>query len=346
MPNGLTSEVTTASGRLRTLLDNIPDRIYFKDLNGRFTQINRALAHVFGLADPELAVGNSDFDYFSHEHAQEAFEDEQEIIRTGNGLIGKVEKEGFPDGTASWVTTTKMPIHDSAGKIVGTFGISRDITPQRRLEEEIVQAADREREWIGADLHDELSQSLVAITLMANILHHDLEGKQSPEAADAKRILELSSEVNIKARALARGLAPLSLLDAGFLNALRELSTRTSKLYKVECIFRCDEPVFFKENIRATHFYRIIQQAVNNAARHGKPKRIQIEVESEDHQIKATVKDDGIGAPKGVLASGGMGIQIMQYRAHLIGASLKIEPLPACGTIVVCSLPKHEDTFK
>jgi diguanylate cyclase (GGDEF)-like protein/PAS domain S-box-containing protein len=119
---------------LETLMDNVPDSIYFKDRESRFTRINRYAAERFGVADPALAVGRTDFDYFAEEHAGKALRDEQEIIRTGRSLVGVEEKETKPDGGVRWVSTTKLPLCDRDGSIVGTFGISRDIT-QRKLAE-------------------------------------------------------------------------------------------------------------------------------------------------------------------------------------------------------------------
>src|ERR1043165_138564 len=119
---------------LETLMDNIPDSIYFKDRDSRFTRINRYAAERFGVADPVLAVGHSDFDYFAEEHAAKALRDEQEILRAGRPLVGVEEKETKPDGGVRWVSTTKMPLRDRDDAIVGTFGISRDIT-QRKLAE-------------------------------------------------------------------------------------------------------------------------------------------------------------------------------------------------------------------
>jgi two-component system, sensor histidine kinase and response regulator len=127
---------------LRALLDNIPDGIYFKDRQSRFLRVGRVLAQKFGLADPGGAVGRTDFDFFSGEHAGAAFEDEQEIIRSGQPVIGKIEKETWPGRRDSWVLTTKMPLRNEAGEIIGTFGISKDITALKEAEQALAQARD------------------------------------------------------------------------------------------------------------------------------------------------------------------------------------------------------------
>ncbi|MHB8055180.1 MAG: response regulator [Candidatus Aminicenantales bacterium] len=130
---------------LNILMDNTPDYIYFKDKDSRFLRINKAHAAAFGLSDPALAIGKSDFDFFTRDHAQPAFEGEQEIMRTGKPLIGLVEKETRPDGSVAWVSTTKMPLYEG-DRIIGTFGISRDITPQKLAEEVL----DQERSLLNA----------------------------------------------------------------------------------------------------------------------------------------------------------------------------------------------------
>jgi PAS domain S-box-containing protein len=122
---------------IRALLDTIPDRIYFKDRQSHFIRINKAMASVFKLASPDEALGKSDFDFFARDHAERAYADEQEIMRTGRPLIDREEKETWPDGTTTWVSTTKQTLQDKSGTIVGTFGISRDITPRKRAEHRV-----------------------------------------------------------------------------------------------------------------------------------------------------------------------------------------------------------------
>jgi PAS domain S-box-containing protein len=148
---------------LDILLENLPESIYFKDAASRFVRINRAMALRFGLRDPSEAVGKCDADFFTPEHAQQALADEQEILRTGRPLVGAEEKETWPDGRETRVSTTKVPLRDRQGRPVGTFGISRDITYRKRSE-----AALRDSEA--------LYHSLVE-TLPLNVFRKDLQGR-------------------------------------------------------------------------------------------------------------------------------------------------------------------------
>ena len=126
---------------LHNLLENIPEAIYFKDIESRFILINHAAARLFKLASPEGAIGKTDFDIFTKEHARAAFEDEREIIRTGIPIVGKEERETWADGSISWAMTTKLPLRNTAGAVIGTFGISRDITERKRAMEQIAEQA-------------------------------------------------------------------------------------------------------------------------------------------------------------------------------------------------------------
>jgi two-component system sensor histidine kinase/response regulator len=130
---------------LHALMDYLPDNIYFKDAASRFLRINKALADSFGLSDPAQALGKTDFDFFAEEHARPAYADEQEIIRTGQPMVGKEERETWLDGRVSWVSTTKMPFRDKDGQIIGTFGVARDITKGKLAEEALRESEERFR---------------------------------------------------------------------------------------------------------------------------------------------------------------------------------------------------------
>ncbi len=124
---------------LNALLNNSDDKIYFKDAESKFIRCCASMAKLFNVEKAEDVIGKSDRDFFSEEHARGALENEQEIIRTGKPMLGKVEKETWPDGRVTWVITTKMPLRDEAGKIVGTFGVSKDITEIKKTEAELEQ---------------------------------------------------------------------------------------------------------------------------------------------------------------------------------------------------------------
>jgi PAS domain S-box-containing protein len=130
---------------LNQLITNIPDHIYFKDRHSRFTKINPAQARWLGLADPADAVGKTDNDVFSSEHAQQAFADEQQVMATGQPLVGLEEKETWPDGRTTWASTTKVALRDRAGEIVGLFGVSRDVTERKRMEAALRASEERFR---------------------------------------------------------------------------------------------------------------------------------------------------------------------------------------------------------
>jgi two-component system sensor histidine kinase/response regulator len=171
---------------LRTLMDNLLDSIYFKDVESRFIRINQTQARRFGLDDPAGAVGKTDFDFFSKEHSQPAYEDEQEIIRSGKPLVGKEEKETWPDGRVGWVSTTKMPLRNQEGKIIGTFGISRDITERKQAEDAVL----REKQYFEALVRN----SPVAVAVLdsqgkiisVNPAFEQLFGYRSDEVIGAK----------------------------------------------------------------------------------------------------------------------------------------------------------------
>jgi phosphoserine phosphatase RsbU/P len=139
------SEMENALARerflLKTLMDNLPDNIYFKDRESRFIAVNRATVRWFGFEDPADLLGKSDADLFAPEHARAALRDEQEILRTGRPLVNREEKETWPDGRETWVSTTKLPLRDPNGHIIGTFGLSRDITEKKRAEEKLAALA-------------------------------------------------------------------------------------------------------------------------------------------------------------------------------------------------------------
>ncbi|MBN2389450.1 MAG: PAS domain-containing protein [Anaerolineae bacterium] len=135
---------------LHALLDNVPDHVYFKDLESRFLRISTANARWLNVTDPSVVLGKTDFDYFASEHANKALADEKRILKTGKPLLNVEEKEVWPDGRVTWVSTSKMPLHDATGNIIGTFGVSTDITARK--------LAEMERERLLAEMEEQAEQ--------------------------------------------------------------------------------------------------------------------------------------------------------------------------------------------
>ncbi|MBN2391392.1 MAG: PAS domain-containing protein, partial [Anaerolineae bacterium] len=146
---------------LHALLDNVPDHVYFKDLESRFLRISTANARWLDVADPSVVLGKTDFDYFAPEHAEKAFADEQHIIKTGEPLLNVEEKETWPDGRETWVSTSKMPLRDAEGHIIGTFGVSTDITARKLAEMESERLLDE-----MAEQAEELRSAVVDMTII------------------------------------------------------------------------------------------------------------------------------------------------------------------------------------
>ncbi|MGC9395250.1 MAG: GAF domain-containing protein [Anaerolineae bacterium] len=171
---------------MNTLMDNVPDTIYFKDRESRFLRVSRSQSERFGLSDPADAIGKSDFDYFTEEHARPAYEDEQRIIRTGEPLVGLEERETWEDRPDTWVATTKMPMRDREGNIIGTFGISSDITERKTAEIEL----DAERNLLRI-LIDNLPDYIYikdrqSRFLVNNIAHLNVLGAKTQEEVTGK----------------------------------------------------------------------------------------------------------------------------------------------------------------
>lgn len=146
---------------LHTFLDNTPDHVYFKDVEGRFTHLSRSLSRWLGAGSPQDAIGRSDSEYFADAHASAARSGELEVMRTGEPIVGLEEREVWPDGRVSWVSTTKVPLHGDNGQVVGIFGMSRDITARKLAEEREREQADQLAALAGElarlTVHDELT---------------------------------------------------------------------------------------------------------------------------------------------------------------------------------------------
>ena len=214
----------------------------------------------------------------------------------------------------------------------------RDVTDRLNLEREVLHVSEREHRRIAQDLHDGLGQLLMGTVYLINTLQKDLAAKAVPEARRLTRIMEVINEAIWQTRNLARGLHPVEPEPNGLMVALQTLAARTKKLFHVGCHFNCRRPVLIEDNAVATHLFRIAQEAVTNAIKHGKPGRIEIGLTETPGRINLAIKDNGAGMPTRQRKESGMGLRIMRYRAGMIGGSLAIQKEAGGGTAIVCSV--------
>lgn len=206
---------------------------------------------------------------------------------------------------------------------------------RRELEQEVLDISDEEQRRIGQDLHDDVCQQLVGIEFRLEALARELDGAPLAQM-DVLKIGEFVRDATRHARMLARGLSPVEVEPSGLMLALQEMTARAEGLFRIECQYRCESPVLVPDHAAAMHLFRIAQEAVTNAVRHGHAERVVVALTCGADGAQLTIRDDGNACSTPAPKSGGMGLRTMQYRAEMIGATLRIEAAEGCGTIVSC----------
>jgi len=220
-----------------------------------------------------------------------------------------------------------------------TVALRDEMAERERLEKEILRISENERQRIGHDLHDNLCQHLTGTAIAALNVEQDLgDMGQEQAAANVHRLVDLVEEGISLARDIARGLAPVHLETDSLMDIFEELAMTTRNHLKTECRFEHDGMVRTEDLATALHLYRIAQEAVSNAVRHGKAKQIIIRFSATDGQVVLTIKDDGCGLAAVPHEGKGMGLLLMKHRATMIGASLSVASVPEGGTVITCAL--------
>lgn len=323
--------------RLRAILETAVEGIITIDERGIIESFNPGSEKIFGYKAAEVIGRNVNRlmpEPYRHEH--DGYIDHYrktgraKIIGIGREVLGR-RKDG---------TTFPMDLAVSEVRLEDRrlfTGFVRDITDRKRLEKEILEISDAEQRRIGQGLHDGLCQHLAGIQLMGEVLAKNLKKKSRAESAQAAKITEHVRDAISQTRMLARGLSPVSLETNGLMSALQELTAAVGRLFSVECRFQCGEPVLVRDNAAATHLYRIAQEAINNAIRHGKAKTVVVTLTRQKDEACLIVTDNGIGFAGESEDDSGMGLRIMKYRASMVGASLEIRSGNGDGTRVACA---------
>lgn len=325
--------------KLRTLsrvVEQSPASVVITNLAGTIEYVNTKFTEVTGYSLAEVKGQNPRILKSGHQPA-EYYRQMWETIAAGREWRGEFCNRK-KNGEHFWEFAVITPVHDEHGVVTHFAAIKEDITDRKRLEHEILEISEREQSRIGHDLHDGLCQHLAGIEFRLMSLKQQLTVKSPRLAAEANQLGKLIRDGVEQTRTLARGLSPVMLAADGLMNALQELASLTKKMFRLNCEFYCPAPVLIHDNAVATHLYRIAQEAVHNAVRHGKAKSVQIRLALQNNRITLGVKDDGIGIPSLLAPHKGMGLHVMHYRAGMVNGSLVVQREPAGGTAVVCSL--------
>jgi len=326
---------------LASLMESTPDSIYFKDADSRFIRASRAQSERFGLSDPGEAMGRSDFDFFTHEHAQKARADEQEVMKTGQPLIAQAEHLAFPDGREMWVLSTKMPFRNPAGEIVGTFGISRDIT-ELTLAQEALKTSLEEKEVLLREVHHRVKNNLQVIS---SLLSLQARGTAS---GDTRRVLdEIQNRVRSMSLIHDTLSAGQSISEIRFDDYINRLVTHLGITYRrdaggIETVL--DIPQVALSIDTAMICGLILNELVSNAMEHAFPEapsgRIEIRMTRDEGQYVMSVRDNGVGIPPEVDldSPATLGLQLVEALAGQLGGELEFDVQQ--GTEVRISFPR------
>jgi PAS domain S-box-containing protein len=262
---------------------------------------------------------------------------------------GKLENEFrilLPDGGTRWLAARARVIRDGSGKPVRVIGVNFDITERkraeaamRRLQQQAMSAAELERQNIGRDLHDGLGQLLSGLAFCAGALHARLTKGNAAEAADAAQIAEHLRSAVAQTRGLAAVLHPIEPEPDGLANGIRALCGTVSDMFRIDCLFERQRALPISAPLVANHLFRIAQESIQNAVRHGGANRIRVNLRKQRDSICLTVRDNGVGLSPADPQREGMGLPTMRYRAEAMGGTLTIKAGREGGTVVTCIVP-------
>jgi two-component system sensor kinase FixL len=334
------SAVRDREERLRAILETAVEGIITIDERGTIESFNPASEKIFGYQANEV-IGKNVNVLMSTPHREQHDGYLKNYQRTGHAKIIGVGRETFArkkDGTLFPMDLSVSEVKLSDRRIF--TGFIRDITERKRLEKEILEISEREQRRIGQDLHDGLCQHLAGIEMLSQVLAQKLAPKFKDGSARATEIARAVREAIGQTRLLARGLSPVTLESEGLMSALAELALNTEKIFRVRCMLDCPNAVKFNDHAAATHLFRIAQEAVSNAIKHGQAKEISIQLREDAGHLRLRVSDNGSGFPENFPGRTGMGLRIMQTRIGMVGGTLTIERQPAGGTGVIFTAPK------
>lgn len=335
----------------RALLDNIPDMAWLKDRESRYLAVSAAYLAVLGVPEGEV-IGRTPDEIWAPDVAAVYLRTDRAVLRSGKRRRYEEARPG-PAGELRWYDTIKSPIRDEAGRIVGTVGISRDITERKAAEAELIESRAQLRELSGAEqkaregerariareLHDELGQTLTAIKMELVWLKDRIPPSPEPLAARFERLIGIVDQSVVDLRRIATELRPLILDELGLPAAIEWLTQSVSERSALPIALAFDRTDEAYDPEVATAAFRIVQEALTNVVRHGGATQAAVRARRAEGVLSIEISDDGRGVDPSATARGRLGLAGMRERARLAGGSVEIDGAPGRGTTVTLRLP-------
>ncbi|MEI7908971.1 MAG: PAS domain-containing sensor histidine kinase [Verrucomicrobiota bacterium] len=323
-----------AYDELLRFFEESSDLLCITDFQGRYKRLNPAWQRALGWTLEELRA--RPFLDFVHPDDRPVTRMEMDRLASGAATVTFENRYCCQDGSDKWLQWIASPLPGRQE----IYAIARDVTRQKRLEREIIDTMDRERERMARELHDGLCQNLAGIAALSASLARRLDPLAAAHAESAREIGKLLGQTMRQARDLARGLDPLHLEVVGLATALADFCTNTGALFEIVCTFEHKKGPPPMDAQREIHLYRIAQEAVNNAITHGRARHISVSLACRNGLGSLAIQDDGIGIPEPSECPQGSGLHTMAYRSRLLGAELTLQRRQPQGTVVTCLFPQ------
>ncbi|MCP4136745.1 MAG: response regulator [bacterium] len=316
-----------------SLLNNSPNPVLVINPDMSIKYINPALAKLTGFTASDLINSSPPYPWWLEKENLQNTEYPGTVLGTGAKKTEKLFQKKY--GEHFWVAITSVPLSQ---KEESTLLLENwvDITTSKQLKQEILDISEKERVRIGHDLHDGIGQDLTGIGFLFKVLMNKIVNKEFPEESEAQMIMDMIDQAKTHVRMLAKGLSPVNMEKNGIIIAVKELCLNTEKIFDITCTFDYNEELDIEDNTIATHTYHIIQESINNGVKHGKASCIIITMKKKGSKITLLIKDNGIGLKEHANTPKGLGLDLMKYRADIIGGMLSIEPRTSGGTVVTC----------
>jgi PAS domain S-box-containing protein len=328
-------ELRRSEDKYRRLFSTVFDAILVSDAETKkFVDVNEAAVMLYGYSKEEfLRLTQPDI---TAEPDKPAESTQQTLEGRPSSIALRYHRR--KDGTIFPVEVSASAF--SLGDRRLLCDVAHDITARTELEKELTKLAIQERRRLGQELHDGLGQDLTGLGYLSGLLHDELRSDGHPQAEMANRLADGIRSALSSVRAVAKGLVPVEVDAGGLMAALEQLVASTERRTGISCRFECDGQVTVEDNDAATELYRIAQEAMSNAVKHARARHIELELTCEKRdRICLCVRDDGVGLPPDLSRTEGIGLRIMQHRADLIGATLKIRRAEGGGTEIMCTAP-------